>query len=65
MDDFTTVAVRRSTLALIEAIADKRSKQLGFHIGKGDVVQNLVVAEARAMGLRLHQKPTKMKVKKK
>jgi len=51
MSATTTIAVTAEVLKLIEAIAKKRGDQLGFHIGKGDIVKNLVVAEARSLGL--------------
>ena len=51
MSDMTTVGVTKEVLTLIDAIAAKRSEELGFHIGKGDIVRNLVVAEARSLGL--------------
>ncbi len=54
----TTIAVDVEVLDLIEAIADRRSKQLDFRVSKGAVVRNLVVHEARTLGL-YHPKKSK------
>jgi len=47
----STIGVTRETFTLVEAIAKKRSEELGFRVSKAAVVRNLVAHEAREMGL--------------
>ena len=47
----STIGVTRETFTLVEAIAKKRSEELGFRVSKAAVLRNLVAREAREMGL--------------
>jgi len=47
----TTLGASRKVFNLVEAIAAKRTKQLGFRVSKAAVIENLVIAEARSLGL--------------
>ncbi len=47
----TSVAVDVEVSKLLKAIAAKRGKQLGLSITKGEILRNIVVAEARSLGL--------------
>jgi hypothetical protein len=47
----TTIAVDSEVLLLIEAIVKKRSAELDLKLSKAAVVRNIIVHEARSMGL--------------